>query len=89
MREIIHQERLNELAFEGQRFWDIRRWKTAPAEYAKGIYGWNYAKSNNRASYYKKTEIYDVPPFRVRDYFWPIATSDIDVNPNLVQNIGW
>jgi hypothetical protein len=44
---------------------------------------------SNRALYYKKVEIYDVPPFRVRDYFWPIATSDIDVNPNLVQNLGW
>jgi hypothetical protein len=89
MREIIQRERLNELAFEGQRFWDLRRWKTAPAEYAKGIYGWNSAKMSNRALYYKKVEIYDVPPFRVRDYFWPIATSDIDVNPNLVQNLGW
>src|SRR3546814_15577579 len=29
MREIIHQERMIELAFEGKRFWDIRRWKTA------------------------------------------------------------
>lgn len=27
MREIIHRERLIELAFEGQRFWDLRRWK--------------------------------------------------------------
>jgi hypothetical protein len=27
--------------------------------------------------------------FGVRDYFWPIAIGDIDVNPNLVQNIGW
>ena len=89
MREIIQRERLIELAFEGQRFWDLRRWKTAPAEYAKGIYGWNHAKANNRTAYYKKIEIYNVPVFRVRDYFWPIATSDIDINPNLVQNIGW
>ncbi len=89
MREIIQRERLNELTFEGHRFWDIRRWKTAPMEYAKGIYGWNYAKSNNREAYYKKVEIYNVPTFRVRDYFWPIATSDIDINSNLVQNIGW
>src|SRR5690606_5025121 len=29
MREIIRHERLIELAFEGQRFWDVRRWKTA------------------------------------------------------------
>ena len=89
MREIIQRERLIELAFEGQRFWDLRRWKTAPVEYAKGIYGWNAAKMSNRTAYYKTVEIYDVPPFRARDYFWPIATSDIDINPNLVQNLGW
>src|SRR5699024_8319837 len=29
MRKIIQKERLIELAFEGQRFWDLRRWKTA------------------------------------------------------------
>src|SRR5690606_37946649 len=29
LREIIHQERLIELALEGQRFWDLRRWKKA------------------------------------------------------------
>lgn len=27
MREIIRMERLNELACEGKRFWDLRRWK--------------------------------------------------------------
>ena len=26
MREILHRERQNELVFESQRFWDIRRW---------------------------------------------------------------
>src|SRR5690606_26359058 len=29
MRKIIRKERLIELAFEGQRFWDVRRWKIA------------------------------------------------------------
>lgn len=89
MRQIIQRERLNELAFEGQRFWDIRRWKTAPAEYEKKIYGWNRAKEGNRIAYYKKTLIYNQPSFRQRDYFWPISNGNLDVNPNLVQNLGW
>ena len=37
MREIIHRERLIELAFEGQRFWDLRRWKKTPTEYKKAF----------------------------------------------------
>jgi hypothetical protein len=35
MKEIIHRERLIELSFEGQRFWDLRRWKEVAAEYEK------------------------------------------------------
>lgn len=87
MRAIIQQERLNEFAFEGQRFWDIRRWKTAPAEYQKKIYGFNVTGST-AAAYYQK-ELIAEQPFGLKDYFWPIAISYIEVNPNLVQNIGW
>ncbi|GHS90864.1 hypothetical protein FACS1894203_0540 [Bacteroidia bacterium] len=29
LREIIQQETLIEFVFEGHRFWDLRRWKTA------------------------------------------------------------
>src|SRR5699024_2686781 len=28
-RKIIHTERLIEMAFEGNRYWDLRRWKEA------------------------------------------------------------
>ena len=88
MRDIIHRERLIELAFEGHRFWDLRRWKTAPAEYAKGIYGWAQ-KSGGLQNYYRMVEVYKQPTFTQKDYFWPLATSDIDQNMHLVQNLGW
>ena len=87
MRAIIHQERLNELCFESQRFWDIRRWKEAPTEYQKGIWGFNIVGSSPE-DYYVKTFIAE-QSFGIKDYFWPLKTSDIEVNPNLVQNIGW
>ena len=87
MRAIIHRERLNELAFEGQRFWDIRRWKEAPAEYQKGIYGFDVTSAKEE-DYYVKKFLYE-QKFGLKDYFWPIPTSYIEVNPNLVQNIGW
>ena len=87
MRAIIHRERLNELAFESQRFWDIRRWKEAAAEYQKGIYGFDIVSALPE-DYYVKKFIYE-QKFGLKDYFWPIPTSYIEINPNLVQNIGW
>lgn len=95
MREIIQQERMIELCFEGQRFWDVRRWKTAPNVYATPLQGWNMMVSIidgteeevNRIMY--QPQLLLEQKFGIRDYFWPIRTSDIEVNPNLVQNIGW
>ena len=87
MRSIIHRERQNELAFESQRFWDLRRWKEAPSEYQKNIYGYHIT-SASAVDYYTKTFIYE-QNFGLKDYFWPIPTSYIETNPNLVQNIGW
>jgi hypothetical protein len=87
MRAIIHQERLIELAFESQRFWDIRRWMEAPAEYQKGIYGFHIT-SMNPEDYYVKTFLAE-QNFGLKDYFWPIPASYIELNRNLVQNLGW
>jgi hypothetical protein len=84
MREIIHRERLIEFALEGQRFWDVRRWKTAPAEYATPIENYRFTPDG----YYQKIELFR-QRFSQKDYFWPIRTSDIEQNGNLVQNIGW
>ena len=88
MREIIQRERCIELAFEGERFWDIRRWKTASSEYAKNIYGWDMSSSGVNDKYYKKTLIRETS-FAIKDYFWPFSTKILENNPNLVQNIGW
>lgn len=87
MREIIHRERLIELSFEGQRFWDLRRWKEVLHEYEKGIYGFKITASKPE-DYYQKVLITN-QKFALRDYFWPIKISTIEQNPNLIQNIGW
>ena len=95
MREIIQQERLIELSMEGHRFWDIRRWKTAPDVYRTPLQGWFMQVSIIDGSESQVNQIMYTPQllleqkFSSRDYFWPIRSSDIDVNPNLVQNIGW
>lgn len=87
MRDIIHKERLNEFAFESQRFWDLRRWKEANNEYSKNIYGFRVISSSPE-EYYKKVLIAE-QPFAQKDYFWPIQTATLERNPNLIQNLGW
>ncbi|MGV8093065.1 MAG: RagB/SusD family nutrient uptake outer membrane protein [Mangrovibacterium sp.] len=87
LREIIQQERLIELAFEGQRFWDLRRWKKAAEVLNNPVQGWDRTQDNALA-YYRKVTLFD-QTFGARDYFWPIRDSYITVNRNLVQNLGW
>jgi starch-binding outer membrane protein, SusD/RagB family len=87
MREIIRQERMIELAFEGQRFWGLRRWKLASEYMSRPIQGWNI-NADYPELYYDVTTIY-VPRFGFKDYFWPVREEERIKNPNLVQNLGW
>ena len=87
MREIIQRESLIEMAFEGQRFWDLRRWKTALFEYRRPIEGWDIEQSDPVYFYRRKLLFSQV--FTQKDYFFPIREDNLVVNRNLVQNIGW
>lgn len=87
LREIIRQETLIEFVFEGHRFWDLRRWKTALTEYNKPITGWNILY-RSAEEYYAETYIF-TRKFTPRDYFWPIYTGEILRNSNTLQNFGW
>lgn len=87
LREIIQRERMIELVFEGQRFWDLKRWKLAIEEYNKPITGWDIDQRTPEA-YYKERVIHN-QSFSTRDYLWPIAESEILANKNTVQNPGW
>jgi hypothetical protein len=86
MREIIKQERLIELAFEGQRYWDLRRWKDAEELLNKPIRGWNI--SGKGLNFYNVTTLF-LPTYNFNHYLWPIKEAEIIKNPNLVQNPGW
>lgn len=88
LRDIIRQERSIEMAFEGSRFWDLRRWKTAPQVLSQPIYGWDILQSTF-ADYNRRVLLYNPRFVGPRDYFWPIREYDLQVNPNLVQNSGW
>lgn len=87
LRDIIHRERNIELILEGQRFWDLRRWKEATDEYNAPITGWDMDQETAEA-YYREKVIFS-QTFSLKDYFWPIREYDLIVNKNLVQSPGW
>ncbi len=86
-RKIIHQERLIEMAFEGNRYWDLRRWKEAEQVMNQPIKGWDILQKNP-VFYYQPVLLFG-QTFSKKDYFWPIKEEDLIVNKNLVQNPGW
>lgn len=87
LREIIHQERQVELTFEGQRYWDLRRWMKATTELRRPVTGWNVIE-NTAENYYKEVLVFQ-PEFVTRDYFWPIRLREIYTDKNLKQNLDW
>lgn len=89
MRDIIYQERTIELAFEGERFWDIRRWKKI-SEFNEQPMGWNTLRGETEADFYTVTPTSQTNvQFSVKDYLWPIKENELSINGNLVQNYNW
>jgi hypothetical protein len=70
MRERIRHERRVELAMEGKRYLDIKRWKTAETYIPTLIDEGGTSRAFDPA----------------KNYLFPFPQSEIDVNPNLVQN---
>ena len=87
LREIIQRERTIELAFEGKRYWDLRRWKTAPEELNGPVMGWDMTQ--RAPEYYYLTYTIAEQTFGLKDYFSPIPDAELLKNLNLVQNLGW
>ena len=88
MREIIQRERSIELAFEGQRNEDVRRWLKGSLFNSK-IRIWNMYGSSAE-SFYQETELTNMRHvFSQRNYLWPIPTDELVNNSNLVQNPGY
>ena len=86
LRELVRRERRVELAFEGHRFWDIRRWKIG-AETTK-VYGLTITPQNDGSFSYMRSVIQQ-RGWEDRMNFYPIADAELFKNHNLVQNDGW
>lgn len=74
--ERIKQERAVELAGEGHRFHDLRRWKLLLTLSNKDEYAFTGTRLFTRI-------------IGQRDYLWPIPSTEIEKNDKLTQNPGW
>ena len=81
----VKHERRVEMAFEGQRFWDLRRWKNL--DETKNIYAVRITHHDGVLSYEKT--LLSERSVSNKLYFYPIANVELFKNKKLVQNSGW
>lgn len=94
MRKLIERERQIEFAWEGRRYFDVRRNKTASYYENLPVLGCNInAMTVDKEAYYVVSEVreneHTRKVFTKRQYFWPIPKYEVDKNPQLDQNPGW
>jgi hypothetical protein len=87
MREAIRAERRVELAFEGHRFWDVRRWKIAMQTENKQMNGMEITRNGSNVTY----RIFPVRKHNFREamYLWAIPQGETAKSPELKQNPSW
>ena len=93
-REKIRHERKIELAFEGHRYWDLRRWRTAASDLTRNFSGLDYIYDYVTGKYQLKVlphvdGITSQPVFHEFNYYLPITLARTGNNPNLVENPGY
>lgn len=102
-RRAIRHERKIELAFEGNRYFDLVRWRTAEKVLTGNAHGVRYilkGPSINEGSYnvlqtkFRIKLINDVmgkpdPVYKKKYYYLPITNERINKNPNLIENPGY
>ncbi|RPE09027.1 RagB/SusD family nutrient uptake outer membrane protein [Chitinophaga lutea] len=82
LRVLIRRERQAELAFEGQRYFDIRRWGTVKAVMNGEVFGATDPATGQAIKVQDRA-------YTDRDYYWPIPEKEVLSNPNMRQNDGY
>lgn len=85
-RSKLQNERRVEMAFEGQRFWDIRRWKIGDT--TRDIYGMEIIKNVDGTYNYTK-KLVERRVYEEKMNLYPIPLSELYKNNKLKQNTGW
>ncbi|WP_131536625.1 RagB/SusD family nutrient uptake outer membrane protein [Pedobacter nototheniae] len=88
MRLRIRHERRVEMAFEEQRFWDIRRWKIAENVLNGTLHGIQATLTGTTTTY----KIVDAAPVKFeasKMYLFPIPFKESSANNKMVQNPNW
>lgn len=81
---IIRNERRTELALEGIRIDDIRRWKTAEVVLNGYAHGAKFSGDASTDNGYIRAQQRTFNP--LRDYLWAVPNGDATLNTNLGQN---
>ena len=78
MREKIRHERRVELAFEDHRFWDVRRWMTAPDDLNAPLKGVKVTRLSYNSFEYQSVEV-ETRSFKRSMYFYPIPQNELNI----------
>ncbi len=88
--ERIEHERIVELAFEGHRFWDLRRWRKAHIVLNNTkMTGHKITVSGNTTTYEVVSADASNRQFSTRLYYLPIPEGEVQINQSLTQIKGW
>jgi hypothetical protein len=86
-KQKVENERFVELAFEGHRFYDVRRWKEAP-QYLTNIRKMDIRLNADSTVTYTPAAL-ETRQWDDKMYFFPIPQSEIQKAGSLTQNPGW
>lgn len=89
LRQIIQTERLIELSYEGQSYWDICRWKRGEEFYTTPIQGWYAPDGVTFEDFFVLTTWQQREWTTPKSYLFPIPDAEINKNPNVDQNPGY
>ena len=97
MDKVRHERRV-ELAFEGHRFWDMKRWRIAHLDKAQGglngfrgtaLYPWYDIRDGKWVFERGSKTPKQLRVFLEKNYYTKINQNDMNSNSNLIQNPGY